>query len=148
MTHYGPPDDLSGSLLKCLFEQFTLEPICIAMYIVYDAIICRRGVRVVTNTLSQKFLPLWFKNAVFWLPANFANYYIGTPDLRVIFANLCSLFWNIYFSAKVNSIPINPFTDDVFLNHDRQPISYSKLSHPRSSVPAASRPLQPITLDV
>lgn len=104
MNAYGPDDDFSGSLQKCLFEQLTLEPICIAMYIVYDALLRRTGVAGVTSGLATTFLPLWLKNAIFWLPANFANYYIGTPDLRVAFANLCSLFWNIYFSGKVNSV--------------------------------------------
>lgn len=126
MNEYGPEDDLKGSLLKCLFEQITLEPICICMYIIYDGIICRRGMRAVRNSLDAQFFPLWFKNAVFWLPANFANYYIGTPDLRVVFANLCSLFWNIYFSSKVNKIAVPSFVADKnpkylpLSNHDRE----------------------------
>eukprot|EP00177_Eucheuma_denticulatum_P004358 GFKZ01007919.1.p1 GENE.GFKZ01007919.1~~GFKZ01007919.1.p1 ORF type:complete len:305 (-),score=28.30 GFKZ01007919.1:271-1185(-) len=108
MNEYGPEDDLRGSLQKCLFEQFTLEPICISLYIIYDGLICRRGWHETRRALDRQFLPLFFKNAVFWLPANFANYYIGTPDLRVVFANLCSLFWNIYFSTKVNRIALPP----------------------------------------
>lgn len=126
MNEYGPEDDLKGSLLKCLFEQITLEPICISMYIIYDGLICRRGPRAVRNSLDAQFFPLWFKNAVFWLPANFANYYIGTPELRVIFANLCSLFWNIYFSSKVNKIAVPSFVTDKnpkylpLSSHDRE----------------------------
>jgi hypothetical protein len=106
MNEYGPEDDLRGSLLKCLFEQFTLEPFCIAMYIVYDGVVCRRGFRPTVRKLATDVWPLWIKNAIFWLPANFANYYIGTPDMRVLFANLCSLFWNIYFSIKINALRI------------------------------------------
>ncbi|CAN8070173.1 unnamed protein product [Agarophyton chilense] len=117
MHMYGPADDLQGSLVKCVFEQITLEPCCIIMYIVYDAIICRRGFLSARKTLASKFLPLWFKNAVFWLPANFANYYIGTPDLRVVFANLCSLFWNIYFSGNVNRSASQPAK---YLSADRR----------------------------
>ncbi|PXF47171.1 PXMP2/4 family protein 4 [Gracilariopsis chorda] len=127
MHQYGPDDDLRGSLVKCLFEQITLEPCCIIMYIGYDAIICRRGLATARQTLAAKFLPLWFKNAVFWLPANFANYYIGTPDLRVIFANLCSLFWNIYFSGNVNRSPSQQ--------------SSNNLSHQRKSPPSTPRHL-------
>lgn len=129
MNEYAPDDDLKGSLMKCLFEQITLEPICVSMYIIYDGFVCRRGVRSVRNALNAQFFPLWVKNAIFWLPANFANYYIGTPDLRVIFANLCSLFWNIYFSSKVNKIappPTSIVADNKnpkylpLSNHDRQ----------------------------
>lgn len=103
MHEFGPEDDVKGALQKALFEQFTLEPTCIAMYMIYDGIVQRRPVRETYLRLAAQFGPLWFKNAVFWLPANFSNYYIGTPDLRVLFANLCSLFWNIYFSIKVNT---------------------------------------------
>lgn len=109
MNEYGPDDDLRGSLQKCIFEQVTLEPICISVYIIYDGFLCRRGWLETKRALDRQFFPLFFKNAVFWLPANFANYYIGTPDLRVVFANLCSLFWNIYFSTKVNRMPATTF---------------------------------------
>lgn len=131
MNEYGPEDDLRGSLLKCLFEQLTLEPICISMYIIYDGIVCRRGWHAVRQKLDTQFFPLLFKNAIFWLPANFSNYYIGTPDLRVVFANLCSLFWNIYFSAKVNKFSVSSFTVDKapkytpLSNHDRDATSIS-----------------------
>lgn len=104
MNAYGPGDDLAGSLQKCVFEQLTLEPLCIVLYIVYDGVVCARGWRPTVRKIETMFLPLWFKNAIFWVPANFFNYYIGTPDLRVVFANLCSLFWNAYFSTKINKI--------------------------------------------
>lgn len=102
MNEYGPEDTLTGSLQKCLFDQLTLEPLCIAVYIVYDGVLCSRGWQAIERKFSTSFASLWFKNAIFWMPANFANYYIGTPDLRVIFANLCSVFWQAYFSAKIN----------------------------------------------
>ncbi len=102
MNAYAPRDDAPAALAKCLFEQITLEPFCIVLYIVYDGLLCRRGWRVIVRRTRIAFFPLWFKNAVFWMPANFFNYYIATPDLRVIFSNLCSLFWNAYFSSKIN----------------------------------------------
>lgn len=142
MNEYGPDDDFKGALIKCLFEQITLEPICISLYMLYDGILCRQSWNSIRTTLERQFLPLWAKNAIFWLPANFANYYIGTPDLRVVFANLCSLFWNIYFSAKVNRtggekavlrhryVPLS--------NHDREDITKvlasqhgAQFNHPR-----------------
>ncbi|CDF36743.1 unnamed protein product [Chondrus crispus] len=130
MNEYGPEDDISGSLIKCIFEQITLEPICISMYIIYDGFVCRRGWSPVRKALDAQFFPLWFKNAVFWLPANFANYYIGTPDLRVVFANLCSLFWNIYFSSKVNKMSV-----PSFVPHDDKDSKYLQLSsHDRQQV--------------
>lgn len=104
MNEYGPGDDLAGSLQKCIFEQITLEPLCIIFYILYDGLMLRRGWGATLLKLETMFLSLWFKNGVFWIPANFFNYYIGTPDLRVVFANLCSLFWNAYFSTKINNI--------------------------------------------
>lgn len=107
MNAYAPRDDMAAALAKCCFEQLTLEPFCIVMYILYDGIVCRRGWRPVVRRCRTAFFPLWFKNAVFWLPANFCNYYIATPDLRVVFSNLCSLFWNAYFSSKVNIAPPN-----------------------------------------
>lgn len=103
MEEYGPEDDLSGALQKSIFEQIVLEPVCISGYILYEGVVCRRNMNVTYRKLRTSIWPLWFKNAIFWMPANFSNYYIGTPDLRVLFANLCSLFWNIYFSSKVNS---------------------------------------------
>lgn len=102
MNAYAPRDDAPAALAKCLFEQITLEPFCIVLYIVYDGLLCRRGWRGIVRRTRIAFFPLWFKNAVFWMPANFFNYYIATPDLRVIFSNLCSLFWNAYFSSKIN----------------------------------------------
>lgn len=127
MNRFGPEDDFRGSLLKCLFEQLTLEPLCIILYIVYDGFICRRGLAETKRKLSAQFFPLWFKNAFFWLPANFANYYIGTPELRVIFANLCSLFWNIYFSGKINMGEV-PFSR----HHEQQQKNASLSNHDRS----------------
>lgn len=105
MNQFGPPDDVRGSVFKSIFEELTLEPVCIATYIVYDGVLTGKPYRLISRTIRTKLVPLWFNNSAFWLPANFANYYIGTPDMRVIFANLCSLFWNVYFSAKVNRIP-------------------------------------------
>lgn len=102
MHRYGPPDTLRGSLLKALIENFTLEPWCIVNFIIYDGIVNRRPLSYVKRTLRLRFFPLWVNQAVYWIPANFSNYYIGTPDMRVIFANMCSLLWNIYFSAKAS----------------------------------------------
>lgn len=143
MNEYGPDDDFKGALIKCLFEQITLEPICISLYMLYDGVLCRQSWSSIRDTLERQFFPLWAKNAIFWLPANFANYYIGTPDLRVVFANLCSLFWNIYFSAKVNridgekSLPRHRYIP--LSNHDREeniakalaPQRGSQHNHPR-----------------
>lgn len=123
-----PRDDLPAALAKCVFEQFTLEPFCIVMYIVYDAVVCSRGWRAASRKIASAFFPLWVKNAVFWMPANFCNYYIATPDLRVVFANLCSLFWNAYFSSKIN-VPVS--------NQRRPPSTptkYSPLPDPDSEV--------------
>lgn len=111
MNEMAPENGLRGALLKALFEQVTLEPACIAMYLVYEGAVCRSGVGPTLAKIRAKFGPLWVKNAIFWVPANFSNYYIGTPDLRVLFANLCSIFWNIYFSIKVNApapVPSDP----------------------------------------
>lgn len=142
MHAYGPEDDLRGSLIKCVFEQVTLEPVCIAMYIVYDGIICRKGARAVKRSIIGCFVPLWVKNAIFWLPANFANYYIGTPDLRVVFANLCSLFWNVYFSGKVNVITTQPAGEKKY------PILDRPRSSPTSSSSSRSSSMQPRTVVV
>ena len=141
MNEYGPPDDLRGSLIKCLFDQLTLEPLCISLYILFDGILCQRGMKEIKKSLSSKFLSLWFKNAVFWMPANFANYYIGTPDLRVVFANLCSLFWNIYFSSKVNRAT-------VIGNHERKHESVQDIEEVRSNSNNTSQDIRRTTKSV
>ena len=141
MNEYGPPDDLRGSLIKCLFDQLTLEPLCISLYILFDGILCQRGMKEINKTLSSKFLSLWFKNAVFWMPENFANYYIGTPDLRVVFANLCSLFWNIYFSSKVNRTA-------VIGNHERKHESIQDIEEVRSNSNSTSQDIRRTTKSV
>mmetsp|Transcript_31886 Transcript_31886/g.78029 ORF Transcript_31886/g.78029 Transcript_31886/m.78029 type:complete len:271 (-) Transcript_31886:105-917(-) len=105
MHVYGPSDSLVGSIQKALFEQITLEPACIFMYILFDGVVRRRGVAYIRSKLLSDFVSLWTKNAVFWIPSNFANYYLGTQDLRVVFANICSFFWNVYFSSRVNGVP-------------------------------------------
>lgn len=102
MHRYGPPDTLRGSIEKALIESFTLEPVCIIIYICYDGIVYQRPLSYVKRTLRTRLFPTWVNQCVFWFPANFSNYYIGTPDMRVIFSNLCSLLWNIYFSAKAS----------------------------------------------
>lgn len=102
MHRYGPPDTLRGSIQKALIENFTLEPGCIVIYVVYDAIVYRRPFSYVKRTIRTRLFPVWVNQCMFWFPANFSNYYIGTPDMRVIFSNLCSLLWNIYFSAKAS----------------------------------------------
>lgn len=107
MHLYGPDDTLVGAAQKALFEQVTLEPLCISGYMVWDGAARRRPMAEVRGRLRTQFWGLLMKNAVFWVPANFSNYAAGTPDLRVLYANLCSLFWNVYFSAFVNSLP-NP----------------------------------------
>lgn len=107
MHLYGPDDTLVGAAQKALFEQITLEPLCISGYMVWDGAARRRPMAEVCGRLRTQFWGLLLKNAVFWMPANFSNYAAGTPDLRVLYANLCSLFWNVYFSAFVNSLP-NP----------------------------------------
>lgn len=111
MHRYGPSDDFRGALLKACFEAITLEPFCVTLYVLYDAVACRRTYRFLKHSVQTRLIPLWISNSIFWFPANFANYYVGTPDMRVIFSNLCSLFWNIYFSAKVNrwhNVPPRP----------------------------------------
>lgn len=72
---------------------------------IWDGAARRRPMAEVRSRLRTQFWGLLLKNAVFWVPANFSNYAAGTPDLRVLYANLCSLFWNVYFSAFVNSLP-------------------------------------------
>lgn len=104
MAAFGPEDDLDGSVTKALFEQFTMEPTTIFFYISYDGLLQRRGFRATLARVRAELPSLWIKNCIFWLPANFSNYYIGTPELRVLFANLCSLFWNTYFTLKVNAV--------------------------------------------
>lgn len=104
MAAFGPDDDLGGSVRKALFEQFTMEPAIIFFYIAYDGLLQRRGVRATLARTRAELPSLWVKNCIFWLPANFSNYYIGTPELRVLFSNLCSLFWNTYFTLKVNAV--------------------------------------------
>lgn len=102
MHCYGPPDTIRGSIQKALIENFTLEPGCIIIYVVYDAIVYQRPFSYVKRTIRTRLFPVWVNQCMFWFPANFSNYYIGTPDMRVIFSNLCSLLWNIYFSAKAS----------------------------------------------
>lgn len=102
MHRFGPPDDFHGSLLKAFFESLTLEPLVVFMYMVYDTILSRKTWWSLKQTFRAKFLAIWFANTIYWLPANFCNYYVGTPDMRVVFANTCSLFWNIYFSDRVS----------------------------------------------
>lgn len=102
MHVYGPPDTLLGSIQKAIFEQITLEPLCISFYFIYDNIVLRRGMRELRRKFSVEFWFLLRKNAIFWIPANFSNYYLGTQDFRVLFANMCSFFWNVYFSSAVN----------------------------------------------
>eukprot|EP00180_Rhodochaete_pulchella_P002523 Plantae.Rhodophyta-Rhodochaete_pulchella.ctg3869.p2 GENE.Plantae.Rhodophyta-Rhodochaete_pulchella.ctg3869~~Plantae.Rhodophyta-Rhodochaete_pulchella.ctg3869.p2 ORF type:complete len:276 (+),score=32.11 Plantae.Rhodophyta-Rhodochaete_pulchella.ctg3869:214-1041(+) len=106
MHLYGPNDSLVGSIQKAIFEQVTLEPACISMYIIFDGVVRRRGAAAIRNKLRSDFWSLLAKNAVFWIPSNFANYYLGTQDLRVVFANVCSFFWNVYFSSRVNTVLI------------------------------------------
>jgi len=103
MNYYAPRDDIFAALAKCIFEQLTLEPSCIILYIIYDGLLCKRDWNSIMRRTRTCFFPLWVKNAIFWMPANFTNYYIATPDLRVVFSNLCSLFWNAYFSSKINN---------------------------------------------
>lgn len=102
MHRFGPPDDLHGALLKAVVESLVLEPICLIMYMVYDVVMLRRSLWYLKQNLRRRLFPIWFSNTLYWFPANFANYYVGTPDMRVIFSNTCSLFWNIYFSDKVS----------------------------------------------
>lgn len=102
MHKFGPPDDMQGAMLKSIFEEITLEPLCIFLYMVYDAVINKRTYRQFKHTFQTRFHTLWFINSLYWLPANFANYYVGTPDMRVLFANTCSLFWNVYFADKAS----------------------------------------------
>lgn len=104
MHLYGPNDTLVGAAQKALFEQITLEPLCIGGYMIWDGAARRRPMAEVRGRLRTQFCGLLLKNAVFWVPANFSNYAAGTPDLRVLYANLCSLFWNVYFSTFVNSL--------------------------------------------
>eukprot|EP00187_Rhodella_violacea_P018438 CAMPEP_0184734744 /NCGR_PEP_ID=MMETSP0314-20130426/61443_1 /TAXON_ID=38298 /ORGANISM="Rhodella maculata, Strain CCMP 736" /LENGTH=111 /DNA_ID=CAMNT_0027201747 /DNA_START=266 /DNA_END=601 /DNA_ORIENTATION=+ len=103
MTFYlGPPDTFIGSLQKAVFEQVTMEPFVMLLYYSYDAVLSRQSWAEFVLRLRGSFGSIFIRNSVFWLPANFLNYYIGTPDLRVIFANTCSFFWNTYFSTFVN----------------------------------------------
>lgn len=103
MNRIWPDVGLLQSLLKCLCEQVSLEPICIVMYLVYDGVVRGRGWGYCRKRVEKEFGGLLIKNALFWLPANFCNYYLGTQELRVVFSNLCAFFWNVYFSARVNS---------------------------------------------
>mmetsp|Transcript_2088 Transcript_2088/g.6237 ORF Transcript_2088/g.6237 Transcript_2088/m.6237 type:complete len:289 (-) Transcript_2088:2026-2892(-) len=101
---YGPGDSVIGSIEKATFEQVTMEPVCILGYIIYDGVLSRKSPEAIYARCRAEFPGLWCKNAIFWVPCNFANYYMGTPDLRVVFANTCSFFWNVYFSTIVNRV--------------------------------------------
>jgi hypothetical protein len=143
MEAFGPEDDLRGALAKSLFEQITLEPMCIAMYIVYDGVVCRRGYGATARKLRNEFFKLWLKNALFWVPANFSNYYVGTPDMRVLFANLCSLFWNCYFSMKM-SVLIAPLAKQDGFPSQNFPKAQTHAQHPPSQPDEDRAPLLPV----
>ncbi|KAA8496460.1 Protein Mpv17 [Porphyridium purpureum] len=105
MHEYAPGDSFAGSLVKSIFEEVTLEPICIACFLLYDCLLNRKKPHEISARYRESFMSLWKKNAYFWIPGNFLNYYVGTPDFRVIFANCCSFWWNVYFSLQVAQVP-------------------------------------------
>eukprot|EP00183_Erythrolobus_madagascarensis_P003151 CAMPEP_0185850064 /NCGR_PEP_ID=MMETSP1354-20130828/4341_1 /TAXON_ID=708628 /ORGANISM="Erythrolobus madagascarensis, Strain CCMP3276" /LENGTH=284 /DNA_ID=CAMNT_0028550697 /DNA_START=327 /DNA_END=1182 /DNA_ORIENTATION=+ len=104
MHRYAPGDSFLGAVSKALFEQLTLEPMCIVGYMIYDGVYTRKTKREVVHKIRAQFFGLWCKNALFWVPGNWANYYLGTPNLRVVFANMCSFWWNTYFSVAMAQI--------------------------------------------
>ena len=72
------------------------------MYFIYDGLVKGNNRNKIWKRIKMEFGGLLIKNAMFWIPANFCNYYLATQELRVVFSNLCSFFWNVYFSSRVN----------------------------------------------
>mmetsp|Transcript_8810 Transcript_8810/g.23111 ORF Transcript_8810/g.23111 Transcript_8810/m.23111 type:complete len:326 (+) Transcript_8810:42-1019(+) len=124
MHKYAPGDSFLGSVSKALFEQVTLEPTCIFCYIIYDGIYTRKTRREIEHKIRTQFFGLWCKNAMFWVPGNWANYYLGTPDLRVVFANMCSFWWNTYFSVAMAQIAATSAAESgTSASHSRSEVS-------------------------
>ena len=96
MHEHAPGDTFWGSLVKALFEQVTLEPMCISCFLIYDSILNRKTLPEIKARFKASFWILWQRNACFWIPGNFMNYYLASPDFRVMFANCCSFWWNVY----------------------------------------------------
>jgi len=126
MHRFAPGDSFQGACVKAIFEQCTLEPICIFVYMIYDGIMQRKSVSEIRYNIKTQFFGLWMKNAMFWVPGNFSNYYWGTPELRVVFANMCSFWWNTYFSICMARFakpvhpkdPLSPLPNNAALEYD------------------------------
>lgn len=101
---YAPSNSFRWALAKAVFESLTLQPLGIVLHMVYDFVVRRRSYTQLRQTLKSKFLLFWSANIIYWTPANFANYYIGSQQMRVAFSNLCHVLWHVYFSEHLNSL--------------------------------------------
>ncbi|KAA8496796.1 PXMP2/4 family protein 2 [Porphyridium purpureum] len=102
IAKYGPGDGLLNSLQKCVLEQLVLEPACISNYALWFHVTNRKPMRECLAWYRSEFLGLYRKNAIFWMPANFLNYFLGTGDFRVVFASVCSFFWTVFMNLLFN----------------------------------------------
>lgn len=101
---YAPNNSFRWALAKAVFESVTLQPLGIALYMVYDSVVRRRSFTQLRQAAKSKFLLFWSANVIYWGPANFANYYISTQQMRVAFSNSCYILWHIYFSDHLNRL--------------------------------------------
>jgi len=56
----------------------------------------------ITGKLSREMWPMLINNWKLWPAANFINFSLVPPQLRVLFANFVAIFWNIYLSGSAN----------------------------------------------
>lgn len=101
---YAPGNSLRWALAKAVFESLTVQPLGIALHMVYDSVVRRRSYTHLRQVVKSKFLLFWSANVIYWTPANFANYYIGSQQMRVAFSNSCYVIWHMYFSEHLNSL--------------------------------------------
>jgi hypothetical protein len=87
-----------GALQRMALDQFAWAPVFIASIIGLLSLADGAGVNGARDALRADWWPSITANWKLWVPAQFINFRYVAPQHQLLFANLASLAWNVWFS--------------------------------------------------
>jgi hypothetical protein len=107
-------------LLKLILDQAIFSPLFYVVYYVYIAMI-DGTLDKVPEKIAKDLIPVSIDSAKFWTIVQFVNFKFVPVNLRVLYGNLVSLGWNIYFVLRENQKPKPKTTKKPIIKKDDKP---------------------------
>ncbi|GAB0090554.1 mpv17-like protein 2 [Sergentomyia squamirostris] len=91
-----PKSDVVTSIKKIILDQIIFSPFCIITFFYSAGLLEDKSISDCNKELRDKFLTVYIADWTIWPAAQFINFYFLSPQYRVLYINVLTMFYNVF----------------------------------------------------